>query len=155
VACALLCDEKLQEFLGLSRTSNVTDLSRRTILALPLGLAVAASGARAAEPKRGGTMVMIVHPEPSTLAHYAVSAGNIPPIATQVYEGLCTYDWDQNPQPNLAKSWEVAPDGKTITFKLQEPAPTCSTPSWRSLRSTIRSRRSCSRNWSPSTRRIR
>jgi peptide/nickel transport system substrate-binding protein len=116
----LLCDEKLQEFLGLSRTSNVTDLSRRTILALPLGLAAAASGARAAEPKRGGTMVMIVHPEPSTLAHYAVSAGNIPPIATQVYEGLCTYDWDQNPQPNLAKSWEVAPDGKTITFKLQD-----------------------------------
>ncbi|MDE3749932.1 ABC transporter substrate-binding protein [Methylobacterium radiotolerans] len=104
----------------MSRTFDATDLSRRTILALPLGFAAAASGARAAEPKRGGTMVMIVHPEPSTLAHYAVSAGNIPPIATQVYEGLCTYDWDQNPQPNLAKSWEVAPDGKTITFKLQE-----------------------------------
>ncbi len=104
----------------MSRTSDVTDLSRRTVLALPLGLAAAASGARAAEPRRGGTMVMIVHPEPSTLAHYAVSAGNIPPIATQVYEGLCTYDWDQNPQPNLAKSWEVAPDGKTITFKLQD-----------------------------------
>ena len=65
-------------------------------------------------------MVMIVHPEPSTLAHYAVSAGNIPPIATQIYEGLCTYDWEQNPQPNLAKSWVVAPDGKTITFKLQD-----------------------------------
>ncbi|MCJ2087950.1 ABC transporter substrate-binding protein [Methylobacterium sp. E-005] len=104
----------------MSRTFDATDLSRRTVLALPLGLAVAASGAQAAEPKRGGTMVMIVHPEPSTLAHYAVSAGNIPPIATQVYEGLCTYDWDQNPQPNLAKSWEVAPDGKTITFKLQD-----------------------------------
>ena len=104
----------------MSRTSHVTDLSRRTVLALPLGLAAAATGAQAAEAKRGGTMVMIVHPEPSTLAHYAVSAGNIPPIATQVYEGLCTYDWDQNPQPNLAKSWEIAPDGKTITFKLQD-----------------------------------
>ena len=104
----------------MSRTSHVTDLSRRTVLALPLGLAAAATGAQAAEAKRGGTMVMIVHPEPSTLAPYAVSAGNIPPIATQVYEGLCTYDWDQNPQPNLAKSWEVAPDGKTITFKLQD-----------------------------------
>ena len=99
-------------------------ISRRTALSLPLGFAglsaASSAGAAAAEPKRGGTMVMIVHPEPSTLAHYAVSAGNIPPIATQVYEGLCTYDWDQNPQPNLAKSWEVAPDGKTITFKLQE-----------------------------------
>ncbi len=89
-------------------------------MALPLGLTAVAGGARAAEPKRGGTMVMIVHPEPSTLAHYAVSAGNIPPIATQIYEGLCTYDWDQNPQPNLARSWDVSPDGKTITFKLQD-----------------------------------
>jgi peptide/nickel transport system substrate-binding protein len=72
------------------------------------------------EPTRGGTMVMIVQPEPSTLAHYAVTAGNIPPIATQVYEGLVTYDWDLKPQPNLASSWEIAPDGKSITFKLRE-----------------------------------
>jgi peptide/nickel transport system substrate-binding protein len=99
-------------------------ISRRAALTLPFGLAAAPVAGLAQTqtqtPKRGGTMVMIVHPEPSTLAHYAVSAGNIPPIATQVYEGLCTYDWDQNPQPNLAKSWDVAPDGKTITFRLQD-----------------------------------
>jgi peptide/nickel transport system substrate-binding protein len=122
-------------------------ISRRTALTLPLGLA-AASGtifsngfAKADEPVRGGTMVMIVQPEPSTLAHYAVTAGNIPPIATQIYEGLVTYDWDLNPQPNLASSWEIAPDGKSITFKLREGvlfhngvlsrAPTSSSPSWR------------------------
>ena len=104
----------------MSHRPHSTKLSRRTVLALPIGLAAASGAATAAEPKRGGTMVMIVHPEPSTLAHYAVSAGNIPPIATQVYEGLCTYDWDLNPKPNLAKSWVIAPDGKTITFTLQE-----------------------------------
>ncbi len=110
----------------LAGTSTLNTISRRTALALPLVLPVglaasgAARGAAADMPTRGGTMVMIVHPEPSTLAHYAVSAGNIPPIATQVYEGLCTYDWDQNPQPNLATSWEVAPDGRTITFKLRD-----------------------------------
>ena len=77
--------------------------------------------AGAQEPKRGGTMVMIVHPEPSTLAHYAVSAGNIPAIATQVYEGLVQLRLGPQPrQPNLAKSWEIAPDGKTITFHLQD-----------------------------------
>lgn len=65
-------------------------------------------------------MVMVVHPEPSTLAHYAVSAGNIPMIATQIYEGLVTYGWDLKPAPNLAKSWEIAPDSKTITFHLQD-----------------------------------
>lgn len=65
-------------------------ISRRTALALPLGLAATSSTifshglAATDEPKRGGTMVMIVQPEPSTLAHYAVTAGNIPPIATQI-----------------------------------------------------------------------
>jgi peptide/nickel transport system substrate-binding protein len=99
---------------------SLPKISRRSALALPFGLAAVAGARAATEPRHGGTMVMIVHPEPSTLAHYAVSAGNIPPIATQVYEGLVTYDWDLNPQPNLAKSWEIAPDGKTITFKLQD-----------------------------------
>lgn len=107
----------------IDRLHSSTSISRRTALALPLGLAGLSAAPRQAaaepEPVRGGTMVMIVNPEPSTLAHYAVSAGNIPMIATQVYEGLLTYDWDQKPQPNLAKSWEVSPDGKTITFKLQ------------------------------------
>ncbi len=83
-------------------------------------LAGAAIPAVAAEPTRGGTMVMIVQPEPATLAHYAVSAGNIPAIATQVYEGLVSYDWNINPIPNLAKSWEIASDGKTMTFHLQD-----------------------------------
>ncbi len=107
----------------MSQDPHATAISRRAALALPLGLAalpLAGTASRAAEPVRGGTMVMIVTPEPSTLAHYMVSAGNIPPIATQVYEGLVTYDWDLKPQPNLAKSWVVAEDGKTITFKLQD-----------------------------------
>jgi peptide/nickel transport system substrate-binding protein len=103
--------------LELSRLSP-SPISRRAALALPLGLALPSIAG--AEPQRGGTMVMIVHPEPSTLAHYAVSAGNIPMIATQVYEGLVTYDWELKPVPNLAKSWDISADGKTITFKLQE-----------------------------------
>lgn len=94
-------------------------VTRRKLGTLAAGLALSGP-AKAAEPQRGGTMVMIVQPEPATLAHYAVSAGNIPPIATQVYEGLVTYDWNLTPVPNLAKSWEAAPDGKTITFHLQE-----------------------------------
>lgn len=96
-----------------------TMISRRAALVIPLGLATLRPARAATEPVRGGTMVMIVNPEPSTLAHYVVTAGNIPMIATQVYEGLLTYDWDNKPQSNLAKSWDVAADGKSITFKLQ------------------------------------
>ena len=59
---------------------RLNKISRRTALALPLGLAASTSTifnslAKADQPVRGGTMVMIVQPEPSTLAHYAVTAG--------------------------------------------------------------------------------
>ena len=82
--------------------------------------ALLSPGAQAAEPQRGGTMVMIVQPEPATLASYLSVAGNICPVACQVYEGLVGYDWDLKPVPKLAKSWEISPDGLTITFHLRE-----------------------------------
>ena len=93
-------------------------LSRRALL-LATALPFVAEAQAPRTPVRGGTMVMIVNPEPATLASYAVSAGNIPMVTTQVYEGLLTYDWDIKPAPALAKSWEVSADGKTITFHLQ------------------------------------
>ena len=71
-------------------------------------------------PRRGGNMVMIVEPEPATLASYLSVAGNIPPVTTQVYEGLATYDWQLQPVPKLAKSWDIAPDGLSITFHLRD-----------------------------------
>ncbi|QFU16967.1 ABC transporter substrate-binding protein [Microvirga thermotolerans] len=37
-----------------------------------------------------------------------------------LYEGLVRIDRDGKVQPLLAKSWEIAPDGKTYTFRLQE-----------------------------------
>lgn len=92
----------------------------RRILLFSAALMAFGWNVQASEPTPGGTMVMIVNPEPSSLAQYASSAGNTPKIATQIYEGLVTYDWDLNPAPALAKSWDIAPDGKTITFHLQE-----------------------------------
>lgn len=70
-------------------------------------------------PQRGGTLVMVVQPEPPTLASYQSTSGPIGQVATKVYEGLLEYDFNLNPVPGLAQSWTVSPDGKTITFKLQ------------------------------------
>ena len=70
--------------------------------------------------QRGGTLVMVVQPEPPTLASYQSTSGPIGQVATKVYEGLLEYDFNLKPVPGLAKSWTVSPDGKTITFKLQE-----------------------------------
>src|SRR5207244_11880642 len=70
--------------------------------------------------KRGGTLVMLVQPEPPTLASYISTSGPIGQVATKVYEGLLEYDFNLKPIPSLAESWKVSADGKTITFVLQK-----------------------------------
>src|SRR4029079_15122706 len=89
-----------------------------------LGLAVGAGHLGVAEaqpgPKKGGTLVKVVQPEPPTLASYANTSGPIGQVAPKVYDGLVEYDFKMNPLPGLAKSWTVAPGGKSVTFKLQE-----------------------------------
>ena len=95
------------------------NLSLRALLFAAL-FVTSSPAMQASEPQRGGTMVMIVQPEPATLASYLSVAGNVCPVACQVYEGLVGYDWDLKPVPKLAKSWEISPDGLTITFHLRE-----------------------------------
>ena len=70
--------------------------------------------------KQGGTMVIIVQPEPPTLASYLSTSGPIGMVAAKIYDGLLEYDTELQPQPGLAESWDVSTDGKTITFKLRQ-----------------------------------
>ena len=100
-----------------------------TLLRLPRGLAIAAAALTLSfsqpalaqgSPQKGGTLVMVVQPEPPTLASYQSTAGPVGQVATKVYEGLLEYDFELKPVPGLAKSWTVSPDGKTVTFKLQQ-----------------------------------
>jgi peptide/nickel transport system substrate-binding protein len=94
--------------------------ARRCALFAAAMAAVLSTAAPAQELRRGGTMVMIVQPEPATLASYLSVAGNICPVACQVYKGLVSYDWDLKPVPKFAASWELSPDGLTITFHLRD-----------------------------------
>lgn len=96
-------------------------LTRRLALAAGTVFALAAApGALLAQanPQRGGTLVIAVQPEPPTLAAYQSTSSPVGQVATKVYEGLLEYDFQLRPQPGLAQSWTVAPDGRTITFKL-------------------------------------
>ncbi len=72
--------------------------------------------------KSGGTYVFVLHPEPPSLAPYLSTSGPIGQVAPKVYQGLVDYDEDFNPVPELAESFEVSPDGLTVTFKLQKNA---------------------------------
>ena len=88
------------------------------------GTAVAATmalGAFApAVAQSGGTLVMLVQPEPPSLASYLSTSGPIGLVAPKVYEGLLDYDADLQAIPSLAESWDVSEDGKTVTFNLQK-----------------------------------
>ena len=75
--------------------------------------------ARAAT-KPGGTLVFLIQPEVPTLATYISTSSPASQAGTKFYDGLLEYDFDLNPKPSLATSWQVSPDGKTITFKLRD-----------------------------------
>src|SRR5690348_7409831 len=86
--------------------------SRHAILALVaiLLVAIPIEWSWAQAPKRGGTLVMIVQPEPPTLASYQSTSGPVGQVATKVYDGLLEYDFNLKPIPSLAESWNVSAD---------------------------------------------
>ena len=57
-------------------------------VALFTGLLTAPSRETEAQPKRGCTLVMLVQPEPPTLASYLSTSGPIGQVTAKVYDGL-------------------------------------------------------------------
>jgi len=78
------------------------------------------SEAIAETPRRGGTLVAIVQPEPVTITAGTNVAAPTQFVSGNIFDGLVTYGIDLQPKPALAESWDVAPDGKTITFRLRK-----------------------------------
>lgn len=85
-----------------------------------LCLAALAVDAQAAEPKRGGTLNVIVDLEPASMDPIF---GNAPGSDRRFFnlfaENLISQDVSGNMQPALAESWAWSDDGKSITFKLR------------------------------------
>src|SRR3974377_853808 len=92
-----------------------------TILGGAAALAFASAVATAEEPKRGGTLNFAVLAEPPNYdCHGSTTFALIHPIAPH-YSLLVKFDGENYPKvvPDLARSWTVAPDGMTLTFKLK------------------------------------
>ena len=70
--------------------------------------------------KRGGTLSMLVQPEVPTLASYLSTSMPVGQTASKIYDGLLEYNFDLSPRPCLAESWNVSPDGLTITFNIRK-----------------------------------
>lgn len=98
--------------------------ARKTLAALALALSttIAGGGVAAAQGQSGGIVVIGTTQQPR---HFdgAVQSG----IATampsaQIFASPLLYDDNWNPKPYLAKSWEVAKDGLSITLHLVDNA---------------------------------
>ncbi|SSW65793.1 Heme-binding protein A [Achromobacter veterisilvae] len=85
-----------------------------------LVLAAALPATQALAQTKGGTLNMIVQPEPPVIVTAINQQGPTQFVAGKIYESLLTYSTELKPQPGLAKSWEASPDGLTYTFHLQE-----------------------------------
>jgi len=96
-------------------------ISRRGVLQGALALSVMRGRAFASPPdvQRGGTLVTVIQPEPSTLSSVINNNYANGSVSANVYDGLLRYDEAMAPQPALAESWEVAEDGKSILFRLR------------------------------------
>lgn len=106
----------------IARNSLLRALGRSLAAALAaagLALGGASAQAQTTAPVRGGVLQVAVAPEPTTLTSAFITTMNIGMVSSKVLEGLVAYDLNLNPVPVLATSWSVAPDGKSITFKLR------------------------------------
>ncbi len=109
--------------------SSFPGCGRRTALALAGASAADAAlsvptpdakGSHGTVSKRGGTLNMLIEPEPPTLVALTNSADPSLLVSAKVTEGLLSYDFDLNPRPQLATHWSVSPDGQQIAFRLRK-----------------------------------
>lgn len=72
--------------------------------------------------QKGGTLNVIVQPEPPILVLGLNQQGPTQTVAGKIYEGLLRYDHRLTPMPGLAESWTVSDDGLVYTFNLRKNA---------------------------------
>ncbi|HOY69259.1 MAG TPA: peptide-binding protein [Methylotenera sp.] len=74
---------------------------------------------QAAQPQEGGTLIDASVGEPSGLIAMTAGESAASAIASNIFNSLLKYDKKLDLTGELAQSWEVSPDKKTITFHLK------------------------------------
>ncbi|XBS71557.1 ABC transporter substrate-binding protein [Acerihabitans sp. KWT182] len=108
------------------RLTSLTTLSRRTLLAAALLPALGSLPAEAA-----GKLVWALGVDADSLDPHRTTTWESWATFDLIYDSLLQFDANGKVVPNLAKSWEMSPDGKEYTFHLN-PGMQCSdgTPPW-------------------------
>ena len=68
--------------------------------------------------KKGGTFIIASEGEPSVLAAHLSTDTSAAMIASNLFNGLISINFDFQPVPDLAEKWDVSADGLTYTFHL-------------------------------------
>jgi peptide/nickel transport system substrate-binding protein len=100
---------------GISRREVLAGMSGAALaLGLPSGLARAQS--------RGGTIIIAVATDPNPIVPFQATDTGIYNVATNLFSTMTTLKMDFSVRANLADSWEVSPDGKSLKFTLNPKA---------------------------------
>lgn len=102
---------------GPSRRAFGTALAATTLVGPGLGRAGAQPG-----PKRGGTLIMAAEGEPVILAPHLSNDTATSMIVSMIFSPLVSLNADLQPEPELARSWTVSPDGLSYKFELDPAA---------------------------------
>lgn len=97
-------------------------MPRLKLLALValLPIAAAACGAAPDRDASPGVVRAALYSEPQTLSLVGKNDRSSDIVARLVTDSLVEYDAGLELQPMLATSWEVSPDGRTVTFELRD-----------------------------------
>ena len=68
----------------------------------------------------GGTLREMLPQEPPGLIPALNPHAMTKHVGSKIYQSLLAWDFDMNPEPQLANSWEISDDGKTYTFHLRD-----------------------------------
>jgi peptide/nickel transport system substrate-binding protein len=93
-------------------------LALTLLLAISVVVTPSASAIVAQQPSSGGTLVVATANDPGQFNPGITTAGGTHMVTGNIYNGLVMLDEAFNPQPDLAESWTVSPDGATYTFNL-------------------------------------
>jgi peptide/nickel transport system substrate-binding protein len=95
---------------------------KRVVLNCALGLAVAFAASSTsmlrASAADGGTLVMATTQVPRHFNGTVQSGLATAMPSAQIFASPLRYDDNWNPKPYLAESWDVAPDGMSVTLHL-------------------------------------
>ena len=71
-------------------------------------------------PGKARIITAMMFAEPAHLNYPLLNTRIMQEICGNIHEALLLFDWQFKPQPNLARAFEMSPDGLTYTFHLRD-----------------------------------